>query len=334
MSWSNPGDILSFHRFLLRDTGERLKAYERAIRRAVRPGSVVLDLGAGTGIIAFLAFQAGARRVYAVEVGDVAEFAKLLMRGNGVSDRVSVLQGFSPELQLPEQVDVIVADIFGTFGMQSGGLTSLLDARQRMLKPGGTMLPEAIDLFIAPVEAAEFYHDTVDFWGGRVAGMDLSALRPPAVNTQYPVRFEERMLLGPPARLAHLRLSEFMRPDIHGVATTPLVKDGLLHGLCGWFAAHFGDDIVLTNAPATGTTNYAQTFLPIEQPVGVERGGEVNVALDHLDGEILRWRVDVLPRSRGEDPGAEPRHFDHSTFLGAPLSLEGLRKPPQPAPGP
>src|SRR5580692_11362276 len=127
---SGTEDPLGFHRFLLCNTGSRLEAYERAIRRAVRPGSVVLDLGAGTGILAFFACQAGARHVYAVERDAVAEYARVLVRANGLADRVTVLHSSSFEVELPERVDVIVADIFGTFGLQHGGLTALIDARQ------------------------------------------------------------------------------------------------------------------------------------------------------------------------------------------------------------
>ncbi|CAN0389435.1 unnamed protein product, partial [Ectocarpus sp. 13 AM-2016] len=39
-------------------------------------GKVVLDVGTGSGILAFFAAQAGARRVYAVEASDVGKLEK------------------------------------------------------------------------------------------------------------------------------------------------------------------------------------------------------------------------------------------------------------------
>ena len=45
----------------------RVEAYRQALRRVVTPDSIVIDLGAGTGIFTLLACQLGARHVYAIE---------------------------------------------------------------------------------------------------------------------------------------------------------------------------------------------------------------------------------------------------------------------------
>lgn len=54
---------------------------------------VVLDVGAGSGILSFFAVQAGARKVYAVEASTMAIHCMELATSNGMADKVTVLAG-------------------------------------------------------------------------------------------------------------------------------------------------------------------------------------------------------------------------------------------------
>jgi len=92
------------HRILLQDQGTQ-NLYRRAIRESVKPGDTVLDLGTGTGIHAFFASQAGAGKVFAIEVDDVIHLARKLARHNGYSEKIHFLQGLSSEIKLPRKVN-------------------------------------------------------------------------------------------------------------------------------------------------------------------------------------------------------------------------------------
>ena len=85
----------------------RTHAYAQALRAQLTPDSVVLDIGAGPGILTLLACQAGARRVYAVEPAAYIEVARESVVANGYADRVELIQAFSTAIDLPEKVDVI-----------------------------------------------------------------------------------------------------------------------------------------------------------------------------------------------------------------------------------
>src|SRR3546814_9983036 len=86
---------LAEHEEMLSDS-VRVDAYHRAISRNVGPGDVVLDLGTGTGLLAFLASRAGARTVYAVEHSDFIEVAREIARLNGITN-VELVQANSRE---------------------------------------------------------------------------------------------------------------------------------------------------------------------------------------------------------------------------------------------
>ena len=63
--------------------GPRMDAHVAALRRVVKPGSVVLDLGCGPGVFALLACRFGARRVFAIEPDNVIELARQAAKANG-----------------------------------------------------------------------------------------------------------------------------------------------------------------------------------------------------------------------------------------------------------
>ena len=128
------------HRSMIGDR-VRTEAFRRAIDSAVRPGDVVLDVGAGSGILSVFAARAGAARVYAVEQTSIAVFAQELAAANGVADTVQVIQADVLDIEPPERVDVIVSEWLGGFGIDEGMLPPVIVARDRWLKPGGIIDP-------------------------------------------------------------------------------------------------------------------------------------------------------------------------------------------------
>ena len=88
------------HRTMICDR-VRTEAFRRAIDSVVRPGDIVLDVGAGSGILSVFAARAGAARVYAVEQTSVAVLAQELAAANGVAEIVQVIHGDVMDIELP-----------------------------------------------------------------------------------------------------------------------------------------------------------------------------------------------------------------------------------------
>lgn len=70
----------------------RTETYKNAIlsSRSVFEGKIVLDVGAGTGILSIFCAQAGASKVFAVEASKTAEIARQLVAENHFSDTIEV----------------------------------------------------------------------------------------------------------------------------------------------------------------------------------------------------------------------------------------------------
>ncbi len=81
----------------------RMRAYYEALRRTVRPDSVVVDIGAGTGIFSLLACQLGAQRVYAIDPTPWISVGKEMAAANGFADRIVFMQNFRPKSPFQSQ---------------------------------------------------------------------------------------------------------------------------------------------------------------------------------------------------------------------------------------
>lgn len=289
---------LDEHRLYLSDR-PRLAAFAAAIMAVVRPGDVVVDLGCGTGILGLMACRAGAARVYALERSGMLDVARQAARANGFADRIVHLHGESVRLDLPERVDVVVADQIGRMGFEAGVVEYFGDARRRWLKPGGRVVPNATTTWLAPVEAADLWAG-VEFWKSAPQGFDFSCVREGAANTGYPCAFEAGQLLGAgrPVITFDLTRPQPASGAATGMLTTSVTRAGVMHGLAGWFTSQLAPGITMTNAPGAPDRILRQNaFLPLDPPVPVTPGDEVHVRIVLRPHElILAWRVTV---SRG-----------------------------------
>lgn len=314
--------LLEFHAFLLAHTGLRLDRFARALAATIRPGDVVIDLGAGSGILSMLACRAGARRAYAVEDTDAVSIARALVATTPYRDRIEIVHARSFDITLPERADVLVADVHSTFGLQERGLEAMLDARDRLMKPGGRLVPSSMQLLVAPAEAADLYDSKVNTWRRVVHEVNLEPVRDLAVNTLHPARLSREHLLAPAAPICTVDFGVATGLHLAGRVRATAARSGTLHGVCGGLVTTLADGIQISNLPGDpGTSNFAHAFLPIDAPVAVAAGDEIEIQVDSYDGDELRWIVTVTAVGAGAT-----RRFTHSTFLSRTLSRETLQK--------
>ncbi len=136
----------------------RTLSYKSAIEnnREDFKDKIVLDIGAGTGILSIFAVRAGAKHVYAVENAEIAHFAKEIVRKNGMADKITVLKGRMEELEIPCEVDFIISEWMGYFLLYESMLDCILDARDKYLKKDGKMLPDKAEMYVAAIEDEQY----------------------------------------------------------------------------------------------------------------------------------------------------------------------------------
>src|SRR6185503_13625501 len=80
----------------------------------------------------------------------MAEIAGRMIKDNGLTDRIAVIQSALGAVSLPERADVIVFEWMGAHGDDENLFQVFLEARDKWLKPGGRMIPERVDSWLAP----------------------------------------------------------------------------------------------------------------------------------------------------------------------------------------
>lgn len=326
--WKILADILEYHRSLIADTA-RCETFHRAIQQTVRPGDVVLDIGTGTGLLAMFACQAGARRVYALEEGMIADMAETLFRENGVADKVSLIRGRSSRIELPEKVDVVISETLWNFGVGEGILNTLADAKSRFLKPDGRMVPEQMALIVAPIQA-DARADELSRWNASVCGVNVSSAFHMAKSNMYRMVLGPEMLRAQPQKICDLTLGE--DPDwVRGQAEFTIEQAGTIHGLGGWFDARLCAGVQLHNAPPSSAPSWKHAFMPLPEAIQVKEGDRLVTELQCAgDESAFRWSVQHIPAHIGRGAACEEGLFpiySHSTLGGFPTALERLCAP-------
>ncbi len=302
----------------------RTDAYTEALRRSVGPDSVVLDIGTGTGVHAFLACQLGARRVFAVEPGDSIEVARRIAATNGLADRIEFIQALSTAVDLPEPADVIVSDLRGRTPVFEGHLPAIVDARKRLLAPGGVLIPQRDVLWAAVVEAPLDYDDIVGPWDHNPLSLDMAPARQLVVNSLHGTPSKLGRLLTEPMTWATLDYTSVDGPDVRGSLTATVANAGVGHGIGHWFDTTLVDGVRFSAAPEDPANIYGRIFFPWSHPVPVDVGDEVRVELRaelNAGSYVWTWKTSILHR----DGSAPKVDFRQSTLFAWLLSPTWLR---------
>ena len=299
----------------------RMDAYARAIARAVKPGCVVVDIGAGTGIFSLLAARAGARQVHAVEPNPAVWVLADVAREAGLSERIVVHHRTSYELELPEKADVIVSDLRGSVPLHEEHLAALRDARARLLAPGGVLLPARDELFVAAVESEPIARSLArGARGFERRGFAAESIHRSVLNS--PIRdggeISASHVVSTAAAWATVVYGESSGP-FEGEVELRARRGGTIHALALWFAATIFEDLGFTTEPGTASV-YSRLLLPVQEPVDVEPGDRIRVIV-RADETGQRWAWETAFTTASGETRSRQRQ---STFFGMPTSPEAL----------
>jgi SAM-dependent MidA family methyltransferase/SAM-dependent methyltransferase len=302
-----PDSAASFetHHALLRDS-VRVDAYRRALAQCVHPGDRVVDAGTGTGVLALLAARAGAGQVIAIERAPVGRVAARLFEAKGVASRITLVVADFDGYMTAEPADVLVADCFGNLG-HGDGVAAFSRLAQRVLRPGGHLIPRRTEVFAAPLCDPERFAERVGWLHAPVAGLDLSQLAPTALGYA-----DSSRPIAPDRLLAAAR--SLGGEDLHcgplagreAQTAFELIRSGPVDGIGLYFTLDLSDGVTLDTGFGLPDTRWHQTWIPVppmEAAVGDRFG--LRVRFMPSDDADRRLALDLhcgIVRERGLDP--------------------------------
>lgn len=285
MVWAATDDIVYsnvpfWHWSMVNDV-ERNTAYRTAIEACVKPGMTVLEVGAGTGLLAMMAARAGAEHVYTIEANPmVAQIATMCIANNGLSDRVTVIEGHSKDVKvgeaLPRRCDILIHELLTTTVLTEQMVPSIALAREDLLVPDAPLLPDRV----VAKGTVSGWPSNADGIAAPVEGFDLT-----------PLNLLSAQVHTVPLPLGRFRMSEpqdLMDLDLNTVTlalegerevTFPITSEGAVAGVEQWFEATFPDGTVLNTD--SEPSHWRSVFHPFGAYKPVSLGMPVSAKIEY-----------------------------------------------------
>lgn len=274
--------------FNMMNDAPRNTAFRAVIERQVKPNHLVLEIGTGAGLLAMMAARTGARVITCEFNPAIAAVARKTIAANGLSNKITVIEKYSWDVKvgvdLPRAADVLIAEIFSAQVLSEDVIPSIEDAKARLLKPNGIVIPAQATMVGALVESTPLAQLT------RVAtveGFDLSVFNgytPPLMNLDVPNT--QLNWLSEPADLFQFDFqNEGFFPPGDSTFAVEVTQSGLCQGVVQWLRLDLDETSVYENPPAgakaTRTPHWTPLLYPFVAPQKVTKGQQVTLRVVH-----------------------------------------------------
>jgi hypothetical protein len=265
----------------------RTDAYLTALREVVRPEDVVVEIGTGTGVLAIGAALSGAKHVYAVEAGRIADVAEANIRANGVEEQVTLVRGWSSGVTLPELGSILVSEMIGAEPFDEDLIKFTVDALQRLVKPDARLVPHRLRLFALPVELPDEKRgryfalpEHVEQWRAWY-GIDLGALAHFTPEQPFLQHFSvgatDWRVLSDPILLADLDLRALSSLSLDVSARGVASAEGRIDGVSTYLEIGLGSGVLDLHPLRLTTSHWRNSVWLLSQPRCVRAGDRLDV---------------------------------------------------------
>lgn len=269
---------LGAHMTMIEDSS-RLLYFWNSLESAIIPGrSIVLDVGGGTGILSMFAAKLGAKKVYTIEEGPIANVAKRLILENRLDKKIEVINGNLNDVKLNKKVDIIVSETIGLAGVEEGIIDIFEIAKQKYAHNKTVLIPSRIKLKLIP-SASDVIKKNTSFWNKRIHGLKFNKLYKVAFNNVYGRQLAESRLFltrkDDTATIEFLLGNKYMK-NIETTYTFEVKKSGDFNGFVLWFEASIDDKNIISSKD-TESNHWNTCFLPVRTGLKAKVGDKIKL---------------------------------------------------------
>jgi len=268
-SYDNPFTLL--HAVNLLSQKSRVNKFSRAINEFVTADSIVFDIGTGTGILAFLAAEAGAESVIGIDVSQQnIEYARRASKINGWEDRVKFIHAHYDEFIPDMKADIIICEMLSSMLLVEQQIPAMLRAKGRLLSKNGRIIPKSTTVYAVPVQS--------EYMMNRFQVENLEFPKMP----QSVGGLDEVDDLADMEVLFHVDYGD-LNTEFHisEELSFEVIRDGVVHGIVGMFEAELIPKVILR--PEDG---WRHLFVPVERERRVKKGEIIDIQIEYTPGEF------------------------------------------------
>ncbi|KAL8874067.1 MAG: hypothetical protein Q9174_000537 [Haloplaca sp. 1 TL-2023] len=228
----------------------------------------------------------------------IIEKAREIVDVNGMSDKITLLQGKMEEVQLPfPKVDIILSEWMGYFLLYESMLDTVLYARDQYLAPQGLIFPDRATIFLAGIEDGEYKDEKIGFWDN-VYGFDYSPLKDTALTEPLVDTVEMKACVTEPSTVFTIDLYTVTATDLafNAPFTLECRRNDFIHALIAWFDIDFTachKPIRFSTGPHTKYTHWKQTVFYLREVLTVEENEQVTGMLSSKPNVIKKRDLDI-----------------------------------------
>lgn len=249
------------------------------------------------------AARAGAKHVIGVDMSSIINKAKQIVERNGLTSKITLLQGKMEEVEMPQnvmpdgKVDIIISEWMGYFLLYESMLDTVLYARDRYLRPNGKIFPDRATIYMAAIEDGEYKDDKIGFWDN-VYGFDFSPMKESALSEPLVDTVEMKALVTDPCPVFVIDLNTVTSANLAFSEQFSLrcQRNDFIHALIAWFDIDFTachKPIRFSTGPHTKYTHWKQTVFYLREVLTVEEGEQVSGFLSCKPNDKNRRDLDI-----------------------------------------